>query len=513
MDIDCLIKSGAEPVVTVGVTIVAALFIALSQFSRINGGSLKSVQSYVLFRRVIRWPMLLVSFGLYICALIAVKVCPHMGLGLFFAGTYGFVSVGVSMYKWISSEVSDSVFSRKSYSSIVTSDFLLGISLRAKIECAPLLLEHITKASYADKPLNTDARFVANYAKKLLTELCLHSDGLDEVEVHNSWWWVIRLAEGSQHCVEEWLSPDILKICSRAVHAKNRHSSLSRFYSRQLIERLLVMAATRRRIEERTRSPLANIFDGRPSEITLVAPFCAQIIESPIDELKPFESDFLPGSDLDRILENQCIVNPRIWGEAIKLLGEYALEIKSEFPSLVSAKNSMVLSPILKFFLAYLLLETVSREKPDRDALACAITKAFGDIDCDRLFLYAYLEKLIHKNGNVYGILRAGVPHYTSSPVIESQLDFSVPDYWSAFHEEIRKRTDGLSEMLFIRLHNAQLVQQIVSKLDEHVQRIRADYYLGIEYDWRFYEKALAESKAISSRLALASRVQDRSGN
>lgn len=507
MDFAVLVEKGAETVVTVGVTLVAALFIALAQFSRINGGSLKAIQSYVLFRRVIRWPALLFSLVLYMGALLVVKVCPSAGFALFLAGTYGFVSVGVSMYKWISSEVSDSVFSRKSYSSIVTSDFLLGISLRAKIECAPLLLEHITKASYADKPLNTDARFVANYAKNLLTELCLHCDGLDETEVHNGWWWIMRLAEGSQHCAEEWLSPDILKICSRAVHAKNRHSILSKFYSRQLIERLLVMAATRRRIEERTRSPLANLFDGRPSEISFVAPFCAQIIESPIDELKPFESDFLPGSDLDSILENQCVVNPRIWGEAIKLLGEYALEIKSEFPSLVSAKNSVVLSPILKFFLAYLLLETVSREEPDRYALACSITKAFGDIDCDRLYLYAYLEKLMHKNGNVYGILRTGVPHYTSSPVIESKLDFSIPDNWNAFQDEIRKRTDGLSEMLFIRLHNAQLVQEIVSKLDEHVQRLRADYYLGIEYDWRFYEKALAEAKAISSRLAPASRV------
>lgn len=502
MALESLIKSGAETVVTVGVALVAALFIALAQFSRINGGSLKSVQSYVLFRRVIRWPALSISFGLYICALILVKACPLVGLTLFFAGTCGFVSVGASMYKWISSEASDTIFSRKSYSSIVTSDFLLGMSLRAKIECAPLLFEYTGKMPSSDYASNPDARFVAKYAKALLAELCLSCEGLDSTEVHSGWWWVIQLAERSQYCAEEWLSPEILDNCSRSVHAKNKFSDLSKFYSRELIERLLLMAAARRRIEGRSRSPLANLFDGRPSEIAFVTPFCEQIIESPIVELKPFEADFLPGSDLDKILEHQCVVNPRIWGEAIKLLGDYAADFKSEFPSLVSAKDSVILSPILKFFMASLLLETVSRDEPDRYALACALTKAFGDIDCNRLFMHAFLEKLVHKGGNVYGIVPAGKSHRTSSPVIEADLDISEPDYWSKFLGESRARTDSLSELLFIRLRNKLLIDDAISKLSEHIRRLRAEYYLGIEYDWYFYEQSLLEAKIIRSKLA-----------
>jgi hypothetical protein len=507
MDIDCLIKSGAEPVVTVGGTIVASLFIALAQFSRINGSSLKSVQSYVLFRRVIRWPILSISFSLYICALLLVKTCPYVALGLFLFGTSGFVSVGASMYKWISSEASDFVFSRTSYSSVVTHEFLLSMPLRAKIECTPLLLEYLAKGPAGDYSVNPDTRFAAKYSKALLAELCQSCDGIDETQAHHGWWYVIQLAEKSQCCVDEWLSPDILLNCSHSVHAKNKFSALSKHYSRELIQRLLVMAADRRRNEGRSRSPLVNLFDARPSEIAYVTPFCELIIESPIEELKSFEADFLPGCDLDAILEHQCVINPRIWGEAIKLLGEYAVDFKSEFPALVLEKDSVVLSPILKFFLASLLLETVSRNESDRYALACAFTKAFGDIDCDGLFLHAFLEKLIHKNGNVYGILRAGESHRTSSPVIESDLDLTVQDYWSKFLGESRARTDRLSEVLFIRLRNKRLVEEIIPKLDEHVQRLRADYYLGIEYDWRFYEKALAEAKAISSRLALASRV------
>lgn len=502
MDFAVLVEKGAETVVTVGVTLVAALFIALAQFSRINGASLKSIQSYVLFRRVIRWPTLLFSLGLYISALLLVKACPAVGFSLFLAGTYGFVSVGSSMYKWISSEASEHVFSGRSYSSMVTSDFLLRISTRSKIECAPLLFEYISKTSDGKGLANPDVRFAAKYAKALLAELCSSCDGLDSKDVHDGWFWVTQLAEKSQHCVEEWLSPEILEQCSRSVHAKNKFSDLSKFYSRELIERLLLMAAARRRIEERSRSPLANLFDGRPSEIAFVTPFCEQIIESPIVELKPFEADFLPGSDLDKILEHQCVVNPRIWGEAIKLLGDYAVDFKSEFPSLVSAKDSVILSPILKFFMASLLLEAVSRDEPDRYALACALTKAFGDIDCNRLYMHAFLEKLVHKGGNVYGIAPAGKSHHTSSPVIEADLDISEPDYWSKFLGESRARTDSLSELLFIRLRNKLLIDDAISKLTDHVRRLRAEYYLGIEYDWRFYEQSLLEAEIIRSKLA-----------
>lgn len=102
MDFAVLVEKGAETVVTVGVTLVAALCIALAQFSRINGGSLKSVQSYVLFRRVIRWPTILVSFGLYIFALIAVKVRPDVGLGLF-------LPEHTVSYPWVSACTSGSV--------------------------------------------------------------------------------------------------------------------------------------------------------------------------------------------------------------------------------------------------------------------------------------------------------------------------------------------------------------------------------------------------------------------
>ena len=502
MDFAVLVEKGAETVVTVGVTLVAALFIALAQFSRINGASLKSIQSYVLFRRVIRWPALLFSLGLYISALLLVKVCPAAGLSLFLAGTYGFVSVGSSMYKWISSEASEYVFSRRSYSSVVTSDFLLGISIRSKIECAPLLFEYISKTSAGNGLPNPDVRFVAKYAKALLAELCLSCDGLDSKEVHNGWFWVTQLAERSQHCVEEWLSPEILEQCSRSVHAKNKFSGLSKLHGRELIGSLLTMAAARRRNEERSRSSLANLFDGRPSEISYVTPFCERIIESPIEELKPFEADFPPGSDLDEILEHQCVVTPRIWGEAIKLLGDYAVDFKSEFPALVASKDSVILSPTLKFFLASLILDTVSRDELDRYALACALTKAFGDIDCDRLFRHAFLEKLVHRNGNVYGIVPVGKSHHTDSPVIEADLDPSVPDYWTKFLGESLVRTDGLSELLFIRLRKKPHIEAAIVKLVEHVQRLREDYYLGIEHDWNFYEQALVEAKAISYKLS-----------
>jgi len=496
MDFAVLVEKGAETVVTVGVTLVAALFIALAQFSRINGASLKSVQSYVLFRRVIRWPALLFSLGLYISALLLVKVCPAAGLSLFLAGTYGFVSVGASMFKWISSEPSEMVFDSNSYAASVTSDYLLKMSLRSKIGCVPLVFDYLDglPVAHRDRPSNGDVRFVAKFAISILSGLCSESDDLEASEVHAGWWWVIRLADKSQVRVEQWLDPEVMNLCSKSIHGDHVHCALSKHYSRELILCLLTLASDRRRTKRETNS-LSRLFE--VSEDPHLVEFCGKVIESPIVDLGPFDEAPASGRDLDKMLEDQCVVTARIWGEAVKLLGNCGASFKPEVPALISSKESHVLSPVLRYFLSSLLLDTVSRSDDERHALACALSAAFGDLDYDRLFQHAFLEKVAQKNFNPRGIVEKGVSHSTIHPAIVSNVDPAMPDFWDRFLGESSARTELLSKSLFYRLHDQRCLKDVVGCLGAYVAELRRDYYVGIEHDWRFYERALAEAKSI----------------